>query len=94
VYFDRLSPSPPAQEAWNRMGISDPFHPRLSPPNSGYDNFPGGGINYHQSTQQWTDASVHAEESASLAPAKPKNIENNNQSEVSEFFYPAEDHAL
>jgi hypothetical protein len=88
VYFDRLSPSPPAQEAWSRMGISDPFHPRLSPPNPGYDNFPDGGINNHQSTQQWADASVQAEASTSLALAKPDYIENNVRSEVSELFLP------
>jgi hypothetical protein len=52
------------------------------------NNFPGGGINNHQSTQQWTDASIPAEASTSLAPAKPKRIENNTQPEVSELFTP------
>jgi hypothetical protein len=58
------------------------------------DNFPSGGISYHQSTQQRMDPSVRAEASTSLALAKPVYAENNIQSEVSEFFYPAENHAL
>ena len=52
------------------------------------NNFPGGGINNHQPTQQWTDVPVQAEASTSLAPAKPKRIENNTQPEVNELFTP------
>ena len=58
----------------------------------GDDNFPGGGLNHHQFTEQWTNAS--AEASTSLDITKPRIIENNIQSEVSGCFYPAEDHAL
>ena len=51
------------------------------------DYSPGGGISYHQPTEQWTDASVQrADASTSLAVAKPNNTENNNQSEVSNFL--------
>jgi hypothetical protein len=64
-------------------------------PYGSVDTFPGGGTNNHQSTQQWTEASVQqAEASTSLAAAKPINTENNNQSEVSNFFYPARDRTL
>jgi hypothetical protein len=59
------------------------------------DNFPGGGISNHQSAQQRTDTLVQeAESSTSLAAAKPDNIENNVQSEVSIFFYLARNRAL
>ena len=47
-------------------------------------SFPGGGHNDHQSAEWWTDVSTQA--STSLAPAKPKNIENSVQSEVSNFL--------
>lgn len=58
-------------------------------------NFPGGGINCHQSTQEWTDTLVQqAEGSMSLALAKPKAIENDNQSEVSGILYPARSYSL
>jgi len=72
--------------------------PRASPDEiSGVnlDTFPGGGINCHQSTTQWTDDSAQeAEESQSLADAKPEMIKNNVQPEVSIFFYPARNRAL
>jgi hypothetical protein len=55
------------------------------------DDFPGGGINYHQSAQEWTGAfTQEAETSTSLAPAKPNHIENNVQAEVSNIFTPLE----
>ena len=55
------------------------------------DNFPGGGINNHQSAIQWTDNLVQeAESSTSLAAAKPENIKNNVWPEVSDFFTPPE----
>ena len=44
----------------------------------GDNPFPGGNDSYQ----------------TSLATAKPNIIENDTQSEVSGFFYPAEDHAL
>ena len=47
-------------------------------------SFPGGGHNNHQSAEWWTDVSTEA--STSLAPAKPNNIENNVQSEVSKLL--------
>ena len=57
----------------------------------GDDNFPGGGINDHQSAEQWTGVSVQqAETPRSLATAKPNHIEYHNQSEVSAFFTPLE----
>ena len=51
-------------------------------------NFLGGGHDGHQSTIRWTD--VSAEASTSLAPAKPNNVENNDQSAVSKLFTPQE----
>ena len=57
--------------------------------------FPDVGNDYHQSTLQWTDASgQQAETSTSLATTKPSLIEYETRPEVSDFFYPAEDHAL
>lgn len=53
------------------------------------DNFPGGGLNSHQSALGWTDALVQETE-ASTSPTKPKNIENNGQTEVSNVFTPLE----
>ena len=52
----------------------------------GENTLPGGGNNYHRSTQQWADAVAQATTSTGLAPTKPDNIENNNQSEVSIFL--------
>jgi len=50
-------------------------------------NFPGGGINNHQPTEQWASTSVQqAEASTSLAAAKPNFTENSNQSEVSDYL--------
>lgn len=55
------------------------------------NNFPGDGINSHQSTREWTSASAQeAEASSSLAPAKPVIKENNIQIEVSNLFTPLE----
>ena len=57
--------------------------------------FAGDGNNHHQPTQQRTeDSAQEAESSTSLATAKPYDIENDNRSEVRDFFYPAENHAL
>jgi len=65
---------------------------------SGIDEytFPGGGNDYHQSTDQWTDISGQEPEMSeqSLVTTKPRNTENETQQGVSDFFYPAEDHAL
>ena len=59
------------------------------------NTFPGGGNDYHRSTQEQMDTLVHeAESSASLATAKPIYTENNTQSEVSDLLYPTENRAL
>jgi len=59
------------------------------------DDFLGGEIDDHQSTEQWTDNfAQEGEMSTSLATTKPTNIENNSQSEVSHVFYPARNRAL
>jgi len=51
---------------------------------TGDGSFPGGGHNVHQPTEWRADVSVQqAEASTSLAPAKPRMIENDHQSEVS-----------
>ena len=55
----------------------------------GDENFPGGGTNDHQFTEQRT-VSAHRAETTSLALAKPENKENNIQSEVSRIFTPLE----
>jgi hypothetical protein len=52
------------------------------------DNLPDGGIIYHQSTQQWIDVLDQSETSTGLAPAKPKDIEDNTRSEVNACFTP------
>ena len=59
------------------------------------DNFPDDGTNNHQFPFERTDllAREATESSTSLAPAKPNNIENKNQSEVSSV-YPARNYAL
>jgi len=55
----------------------------------GDDNFLGGEVDDHQSTEQWTDNfAQQGEMSTSLAVAKPKHIENNSQSEVNHVFLP------
>ena len=51
--------------------------------------FPGGGTNDHQSTQQWLDVLVQeAEASNGLAPTKPRDIEYEVQTGVSNIFLP------
>jgi len=64
----------------------------MSHPNT----FPGSGNDDYQSTLQWTDIFGQMAEMSSngLVTTKPKDIENEIQQEVSDFFYPAEDHAL
>ena len=52
----------------------------------GDGNFPGGGIKDHRSTEQWTALAHWVEVTTSLAPAKPKYIENSVQPEVSRVF--------
>lgn len=60
-----------------------------------YENSSGGGPYNYQPTQQWTNVLVQETESSmNFAAAKPKNRENESQSEVSIFYYLAEDHAL
>lgn len=55
------------------------------------NNFPGGAANNHQCIVEETEICVEeAEASTSLAPAKPKTRENNDQSEVSIIFTPLE----
>jgi hypothetical protein len=63
-------------------------------PYSVESTFPGDGNDRHQSAQRTDNSDQEAELSSSLATAKPKDIENETQSGVSEFFYPAEDRAL
>jgi hypothetical protein len=54
-----------------------------------YVNFSGGGTYNGQSLLGETDTlAQEAEASTSLAPAKPRMIENNNRSEVSSVFTP------
>lgn len=57
-------------------------------------NFPGGGINNHQSTQEWTDPLVQGAKETGLALAEPKTTENDSQSEASRILYPARSYSL
>ena len=84
-----LPPVTPSYEAWGH-GEDDGVN---------YDgeleNYPADGSHNHQSIQRWTSGlDQEAESSTGLAAAKPENREDESQSEVSMFFYPAEDHAL
>jgi hypothetical protein len=55
----------------------------------GEGSFPDGGANTLESTQQWAvDSPLWTESSSCLAAAKPKTIQNNNQSEVTSVFTP------
>jgi len=68
--------------------------PPVTHGHNGYDNPLGGGDNIHQPAREWADGSPRdGETSMSLAVTKPNNTENGNQSEVSNFFYPARSRA-
>ena len=77
----RTIPLPPVDPGHNDGGFDE---------DDNDDNFPGGGINDHQSIEQWTASAQWAEVTTGLAPTKPKDIENNNQLEVSRVFTPLE----
>ena len=80
-------PLPPVTPGYDTQGHRDVYDGGGD--NRGDDNFPGGGLNYYQSTEQWTNASTEqAEASTSLATTKPITVENNVQSEVSKCFLP------
>src|SRR5579872_4704419 len=76
-------PLPPVDPLYDYFDVSDG--------GNSDDKFPGGGQNSHQPTQRWTDALTQGdEESTSLAPAKPKVLENKDQLGVSNVFTPPE----
>jgi len=76
--------------------------PNMIPSNEvwGYEvcdggNDGGGEGSVYLSAEERTNVSAQvAEMSTSLAAAKPENIKDNVWSEVSNFFYPARNHAL
>jgi hypothetical protein len=78
-------------DSWGHGG-----YPRSDEDDAGDSCFLGGGHDDHQSTEwPWTGVPAQqAEASTSLSVAKPNNIENDDQSEVNSFFYPARNNAL
>jgi hypothetical protein len=95
IIIDSLSAeAPPETETENdpTPSLMDPYDDNGGIDGGGdeSDNLPGGGINNHRSTEQWTNTSARRAEVTSLAPAKPKYIENDVQSEVSKVFTPLE----